>query len=175
MKTNVALIGFMGVGKSAVGKILADDLAKKFIETDFLIVQKTGRTIPQIFREEGEIAFREKEIGIIKEVAAFTNQVIACGGGVVLNKINVDRLRQSGMMVWLTASPEVILKRTVADRDGRPLLPAEVNLADIRSMLRFRKPFYQRAADIEVDTSDLDIEHLVKHIIEKLREHADFY
>jgi shikimate kinase len=174
MKTNVALIGFMGVGKSAVGKILADDLKKKFSETDFIIAQKAGKTIPQIFREDGEIAFREKEIEVVKEIAGGNNQVIACGGGVVLNKINIDRLRQTGVTVWLTASPAIILGRIVSDGEARPLIPAKVTLADIRALMTFRKPYYQRASDIEVDTSTPDIEAIVRQIIDKLCKNADF-
>jgi shikimate kinase len=174
MKTNVALIGFMGVGKSAVGRILADDLAKKFIETDLLVSQKAGKSIAQIFQTDGEIVFREYEIGVIKAIGGGQNQVIACGGGVPLNKINIDRIRLTGLTVWLTATAEVILKRTVEDGAGRPLLPPNVTLTYIRSLLRFRQPFYRRAADITVDTSELDIESIVKQIIEKLRQNADF-
>ncbi len=172
MKSNVALIGFMGVGKSAVGRILADDLGKSFVDSDYLIAQRTGKTIARIFQEEGEIAFRELEIGIIKELAAGANQLIACGGGVVLNKINLDRLKLDGVIVWLTATPEVILKRALADGTGRPLMPPK--LAEIRRLLSLRKPYYERAADFAVDTSDLDIEAIVKRIRNELRTNADF-
>ena len=126
MKSNVALIGFMGVGKSAVGKALAERLGKKYVEVDSLIVQKAGKSITQIFQEEGEIAFRELEIEVIKEIALKKNQVIDCGGGVVLNKINIDRLKQNAVIIWLTASPEVILKRTTLDGDVRPLLKGKI-------------------------------------------------
>jgi hypothetical protein len=87
MKTSVALIGFMGTGKSAVGAVLAERLGKKFIEVDYLIEQKGGKPIPQIFEDEGEITFRELEIETIKQIAGRSNQVIACGGGAVLNRI----------------------------------------------------------------------------------------
>ena len=121
MKTNVALIGFMGTGKTAVGRALARKLKKKFIELDPMIEQKAGKTIPEIFKEDGEIAFRELEIAVTKEAAGEKHAVIACGGGVVLNKINTDRLRTEGITVYLTASPEAILRRTSRDHEERPL------------------------------------------------------
>jgi shikimate kinase len=174
MKNNVALIGFMGVGKSAVGKVLAERLEKTLIEVDFLIVRKAGKSIPQIFREDGEIAFRELEIEVIKDIAKGVNQVIACGGGVVLNKINIDRLKQNSVIVWLTASPEVIAERIAYDREGRPLLQGKNTLSHIRSLLNFRKPYYKRSADFEVDTSNLEIDSIIKQIVDKLKENADF-
>jgi len=124
MKSSIALIGFMGVGKTAVGQALAEKLSRTFVEMDVLIEQKAGKPIPEIFQQDGEIAFREMEIEVAKEVSQGKNQVIACGGGVVLNKINIDRLKKGAVLVYLTASPEVILKRTSGDGDKRPLLKA---------------------------------------------------
>ncbi len=112
MKSSIALIGFMGTGKTAAGKALAERLGKEFIELDALIELKAGKTIPEIFQQDGEVIFRELEIGVTKEVSQRKNAVIACGGGVVLNKINIDRLRKECLIVYLTASPRVILKRT---------------------------------------------------------------
>jgi shikimate kinase len=175
MKTNVAVIGFMGVGKTAASKGLAEQLGKKLVEADSLIVQRAGKSIPQIFREDGEIAFRELEIEVIKEVADRENQIIDCGGGVVLNKINIDRLKQKAVIVWLTASAEVIVRRTRLDGNGRPLLMGKNGIPEINSLLQFRQPFYEIAADIKVDTSELDLKSLVEQIIEKLKKHADFY
>ena len=174
MKTSVALIGFMGVGKSAAGKILAERLGKKLVETDALIAQKAGKSIPQIFREDGEIAFRELEIEVIKEIAAGKNQVIDCGGGAVLNKINIDRLKQNAVIIWLTASPEVIAKRTHLNADGRPLMQGKNTVTDVQKLLQAREPFYKAAADIIIDSSDLNIASLIQNITEKLRQNADF-
>ena len=174
MKTSIALIGFMGVGKTAVGKALAGKLSKKFIELDSLIEQKAGKTIPEIFKQDGEIAFRELEIAVTKEVAKGKNQVIACGGGVVLNKINIDRLRNESIIVYLTASPKVILKRVSGGGMERPLLEASNQALTIQGLLTFRKPFYERAADIKIDTSKLDVESIVEQIINKLEEDESF-
>jgi len=140
MKTSLALIGFMGTGKTAVGKLLAQKLGKTFFETDVLIERKAGKSIPEIFRQEGEIGFRELEIEVIKEIAGRKNAVIACGGGAVLNTINIDRLKRECVIVCLAASPEVILKRTSADKDGRPLLAVADRLRQIKELLKFRRP-----------------------------------
>ena len=169
MKSSIALIGFMGTGKTAAGKALAERLGKEFIELDALIELKAGKTIPEIFQQDGEIAFRGLEIGVTKEVSQRKNAVIACGGGVVLNKINIDRLKEECLIVYLTASPRVILKRTSGD-ENRPLLKTTERALRIRELLKFRKPFYERAADITINTSKLDITSVVEQIINKLKE-----
>lgn len=174
MKTNIALIGFMGVGKTEVGKALAEKLDKKFIELDALIEQKAGKSIPEIFKQDGEITFRELEIEVAKEVAGRKNIVIACGGGVVLNKINIDRLRKESLIVYLIASPKIILKRTSNDAEERPLLKVVNPTLTIQELLAFRKPFYERAADIKVDTSKLDVDTVVEQIIAKIKEDESF-
>ena len=170
MKTSVALIGFMGTGKTVVGKALAEKLGKEFIELDALIERKAGKTIPEIFKQNGEVAFRELEIKVAREVSQKRNAVIACGGGVVLNKINIDRLKWESVIVYLTASPEVIMKRTSSDRNERPLLGTTDKASEVRRLLQFRKPFYEHAAEITIDTSKLDIESVVTKIIEKVKE-----
>jgi len=174
MKTNIALIGFMGVGKTAVGKVLAEKLGMSFIELDLLIEQKAGKSIPEIFQQEGEIAFRELEMRVTEEVASKKKAVIACGGGIVLNKINIDWLRKSARMVYLTASPGVILKRVANEEGQRPLLEVDNPTLAIREMLSFRKPFYERAADIIIDTSKLDIDAVAEQIISKLKDDESF-
>ena len=174
MKTNIALIGFMGVGKTVVGKALAKRLHKEFVETDALIEQKAGKSIPEIFQQDGEIAFRELEIEVAKEVAQRKNLVIACGGGIVLNKINIDRLGKESIIVYLTASPEVILKRTSGDGGKRPLLSVPDPVSEIQELLRFRQPFYERAADIQIDTSGLTINSIAEQIINRLKENESF-
>jgi shikimate kinase len=174
MKTNVALIGFMGVGKTAVGQALAKKLNKKFVELDSLIEHKAWKSIPEIFQQDGEIAFREIEIEVTKEVAKGKNLIIACGGGVILNKINIDRLRNESRIVYLTASPRIILKRILNDGEERPLLKTPNKAREIQELLKFRKPFYERAADIKINTSKLNIDSVVEQIISKLKEDESF-
>jgi len=168
MKSSIALIGFMGVGKTVVGKVLAKELNREFVELDSLIERKAGKPIPEIFEQDGEVAFRELEIEVIKEVVGNKNQVIACGGGIVLNRINIDRLRKDSVIVYLTASPSVILKR-VLNGGERPVLKIN-NLPTIQELLRFRKPFYERAADFKVNTSRANINSVVGQIIDKVRQ-----
>ncbi len=174
MKTNVALIGFMGAGKTAVGKALAKRLNRKFVELDLLIERKAGKSIPEIFQQDGEVAFRELEIEVAKEVAREKYQVIACGGGVVLNKINIDRLSEESRIVYLAASPRVILKRISGEGGERPLLKVDNPSSTIQGLLRFRKPFYETATDIKIDTSKLDIDSVVEQIISRLKEDESF-
>ena len=170
MKSNIALIGFMGTGKTAAGKALAGRLGKEFIELDALLELKAGKTIPEIFKQDGEVIFRELEIELTKEVSEKENAVVACGGGVVLNKINIDRLKEECLIVYLTASPKIILKRTSSDKNDRPLLKVVDRTSEIERLLKFRKPFYERAADITINTSKLDINSVVEQIINKLKE-----
>jgi shikimate kinase len=163
----------MGTGKSAVGLALAEKLGKQFIEVDALIEKKAGKSITAIFTDSGEIAFRELEIETIKEISSTGNAVIACGGGVALNHININRLKEESVIVWLKASPGTILKRTQADEVGRPLLAGIKNITEIKSMLRFRDPFYRASADIIIDTTRLNIDSVVDQIIVKLKEYEN--
>ena len=173
MKNSIALIGFMGTGKTAAGKLLAQRLGKEFVELDSLIEKKAGKSIPEIFREIGEIGFRELEIDVTRDASAKNNAVIACGGGLVLNRINIDRLRTGCLIVCLTASPSVILKRTSGDHDGRPLLAVADRLAKIKELLRFRRPFYERAADITINTSKLSLNGVVEKILTAIKEYEN--
>ncbi len=174
MKTNIALIGYMGTGKTAVGQSLAKKLDMKFIELDWLIEEQAGKKIAEIFRTQDETAFRELEIEATKKIAREKHSVIACGGGVVLNKINIDRLREDAVMVYLTASPVTILKRVSREKGQRPLLAVDDQLKTITDMLKFRKPYYERSADITINTSRLSIEAAAEEIIRKLRENENF-
>ena len=175
MKTSLALIGFMGTGKTVVGKALAEKLGKAFTELDALIEQKAGKTIPEIFQQDGEVAFRELEIEVTREVSQKKNVVIACGGGIVLNKINIDRLKRESLIIYLTALPGVILKRTASDENERPLLEVTNKTSAIQRLLKFRKPFYERAADITVDTSKLDIDSVTEQIIAKVKADESYH
>ena len=174
MKTNIALIGYKGTGKTVVGQLLAEKLNREFLELDWIIEEQAEKKISDIFKAGGEITFREYEIEATKNVVREKNAVIACGGGIVLNKINIDRLRENGITVYLTASPEVILERVSGEKGQRPLLEVEDQLETIKEMLEFRKPFYERAADITVDTSELSIDEVVKKIIKELKANEGF-
>ncbi len=171
MKTGIALIGFMGTGKTAVGRVLAKKLGKEFIELDAVIEKKAGKPIPEIFRQDGEIYFRELEIEAVREISGKKNLVIACGGGIVLNKINIDRLQRECVIVCLKASPAVILKRTSEDKGGRPLLAVADRKRQIEELLKYRRPYYERAAEITINTSRVSIAAVAEKIIGTLKEY----
>lgn len=166
-KSNIALIGFMGTGKTVIGAKLAQELGKYFIELDDLIVEKAGKSIPEIFAEEGEIQFREYEMEVCKEVSQRENVVIACGGGIVLNKLNIDYLRQNSIIICLKTSPEIILQRISKDgKESRPLLNKPDPKAEIKKLLKFRAPFYAAATELQIDTSKLTVDEVVERIRE---------
>jgi shikimate kinase len=174
MKTNIALIGYMGTGKTIVGQALAEKLNMNLVEMDWFIEQEAGMSIPEIFSKEGEIGFREREIAAVKKIAGETSCVIACGGGIVLNKINIDRLKESSVIVYLTASPATILKRVSGEAGQRPLLEVEDQVKTIREMLKYRGPYYKRAAEITVNTSRLTVNAVTEKIIARLKEYEGF-
>jgi shikimate kinase len=175
MKSSIALIGFMAVGKSAVGKRLADITGKTFVEVDYLIEEKAGKPVNRIFKEEGEITFREYEIAVIKQISNEKNLVVACGGGMVLNKINIDRLKQESVIIWLTASIQSILERLENPGEIRPLITGKNRENKVQSLLRFRQPFYERAADLQVNTTGLTLDHIAENILKKLETYADYH
>ena len=174
MKTNIALIGYMGTGKTIVGQALAEKLNMNLVEMDWLIEQEASMSIPEIFSKEGEIRFREREIAATKKIAGEKSCIIACGGGIILNKINIDRLKESSVIVYLTASPKTILKRVSGEAGQRPLLEVEDQLKTIREMLKYRGPYYERAAEVTVHTSRLSVDAVTENIITRLKEYEGF-
>ena len=166
---NVALFGFMGVGKSAVGRTLAEKMGLGFVDLDEEIVGRAGRDIASIFREDGEAAFREMEKEVTRDIAALDHQVIACGGGAVLDGENLRRLRKGSTMILLTAEPETILGRVEAEGETRPLLTRGNRIERIRSLFSARQPRYLKAADIVVDTSGRTPEQVADEIMDLLQ------
>ncbi len=161
---NIVLIGFMGTGKTAVGRRLASRLGRKFIDTDAEIERVTGKTIPQIFAQDGELRFRSEERLVIQKLSRQEGMVIATGGGAVLNPENMADLKRNGITICLTAEPEIIYQR-VRGKKHRPLLNKKGDLlGQIKELLDRRKPFYQ-AADYTVDTSYKTPEKVVDEII----------
>jgi len=173
-KTSVALIGFMGAGKSSVGRALAKKLEKPFVDVDQLIEKKAGKSIAHIFKEAGEPAFREMERVITAEVARQAGQVIACGGGVVLNRSNTDALKKTAVLVYLKASEEAIRKRVSPTRSKRPLLANTKGAKPIEVLMAERRPLYEQTADVTLDTSKLGIDAAASAIIARLGEYEGF-
>jgi len=170
MNKNIALIGFMGTGKSRVGRELSKRLGMAFIETDSLIVERAGKPIAEIFKQDGEKEFRRLESEVVKEASNIKDAVISCGGGVVLNASSVESLRRSSVLFLLTASSEVILERITRDGESRPLLNVQDRMKKINSLMEFRKTFYLKAADHVINTTDLELDQVVNNIIELLKD-----
>lgn len=147
---NLALIGFMGTGKSSVGRLAAAHLRYEFVDTDDLIEQRTGKSITAIFAEGGEAAFREIERQLVEEMTGWQRKVISTGGGLGANEANLASLKQHALVVCLWASAEEIWER-VRDQAHRPLLQGPDSLGKIRTLLEARTPFYRRA-DVLVNT-----------------------
>lgn len=171
--SNLILVGFMGTGKSAVGKLLAQKLNRTFVDLDRKIEKEAGWNIPQIFAFEGETGFREREARAVREAVEMKDHVIATGGGVMLNEENVRLLKKSGTLVCLTASPDVILRRTTTTLPTRPLLAGHEPRQRVEELLKLRAPFYAQA-DLTVDTSDKSVEKVAEEILCKLETFKPF-
>lgn len=165
---NVVLTGFMGTGKTSTGKLLAYRLGKSFVDIDKQIEKKMGMSIPDIFSQHGEAYFRAAEHEVVAKVAGYKNAVIATGGGVVLNARNMECLRQKGIVICLTATPDVILERT-GRRPTRPLLQCANPRQIIVDLLAKRKPLYDQA-DFQIDSSALTPYGVTEEIIAYLRK-----
>ncbi|WP_196599406.1 shikimate kinase [Pectinatus frisingensis] len=162
---NIVLIGFMGTGKSCVGKLLAEKLGFSFIDTDLLVEQQVQMTIPQIFQQYGEAYFRECEKKAVKQAVMQPSTVIATGGGVPLFEENRDILQINSAVICLRAEVKTIMHRTKG-RNNRPLLNSQEE--KIQSLLDERKPFYAQA-DFLIDTDALSPLQIVNEIILYLR------
>ncbi len=166
---NIILTGFMGTGKTEIGRILSKKLGAKLIDIDTEIEKRQKMTITEIFKQHGEQRFRDIESEVIKEIADAENAVISTGGGAVLRQENIDNLRKKGIIICLMASPETILKRTRHNKD-RPLLQVENPLQKIKELIEFRKPFYEKA-DLMVDTEGKNPLEIAGEIIDNVKSY----
>ena len=165
---NLVLVGFMGTGKSAVGRRVAALAAAPFLEMDAELERRAGKSISRIFAEDGEPAFRDQEAQLAEEWGRKQGAVISCGGGVVLREANLRALEANGLLVCLTARPEVILART-ARAAKRPLLAGENPEQKIRDLLAARAPLYAKIP-VQLDTSDLGPEELAAQVLARWKQ-----
>lgn len=167
---NIVLIGFMGCGKSTVGRELHQRLGYRLIDTDHEIEERAGRTIAAIFADSGEETFRDFESELLRELTSpdQPRRIVSTGGGIVGREGNRELLRQLGYVVWLCAPMEIILERTAKNRD-RPLLHTDDPAERIRTLLRIREPLYAETAHLRLDTSDLDSGEIATGILESAR------
>ncbi len=164
---NIVLTGFMGTGKTAVGRELSRLLSMKFVDIDAEIEKDSEMSISDIFRDFGEKHFRDIESRMIKKVAKEQNLVVSTGGGAVLREENMDALRENGMIFCLDACPATVLKRTARNED-RPLLKVSDPLAKIEELMYFRRPFYEKAG-ILIDTEGKTPLQIAEEIAETFR------
>ncbi|MEA5113509.1 MAG: shikimate kinase [Geobacteraceae bacterium] len=161
--TNIILTGFMGTGKSSVGKLLAKRLGYRFRDMDDMIVSRQNMSINEIFEKYGEIHFRTLEAEAIRSISEERGMVVSTGGGAVISKENRNMFRNIGLIVNLSASPEVILERLAQD-DGRPLLSGSKDIATIDRLMKEREPFYSDA-DIRIDTTGKKLDDVAREIL----------
>jgi shikimate kinase len=166
---SVVLVGFMGAGKSTVGRYLARRLGLCFVETDAMITAREGRPIPEIFAERGEAHFRRLEAEVLDELATKRGHVIATGGGFPCRPGAMERLRELGTVVWLAAEFEVVFAR--ASRAGdRPMLAGR-SPEEARALYLARQDHYRRA-HLTIDTTHLSVDAVVNAIVRHVRERA---
>jgi shikimate kinase len=166
MAENIILLGFMGTGKTVVGRQLARRLGYRYIDTDSIIETMAKKSIPRIFAEDGEPHFRDLETRATERVAQLTRHVIATGGGIVMRDENLVNLRRAGPLVCLQAAPDVIYQRTKKDT-SRPLLQTPDPRRTIKELLRQRAPHYAKA-DFHIDTSELSVAEVVEQVLAAL-------
>lgn len=167
MDKNIILIGFMGCGKTTIGKILASEINWKFIDIDKQIQEEMKMSISEIFNRKGEKYFRKLERNFCKLASMDVPSVISTGGGIIKGSTNVDVLKRNGIFVYLESSPEKIY-RNIKNDNSRPLLNTPNKKEKIKELLEERKPLYEACADITVNVSEMSANKTVACIIEKL-------
>jgi shikimate kinase len=164
---NLVLIGFMGTGKTSVGRLAADQMHFDYLDTDEIIQTRTRRTIADIFKQDGEPAFRELEAKVVADLADCTKTVISTGGGLPANPENLASLKTHALIICLWASPEKIWER-VRNQSHRPLLHDSDPQAKIRELLAVREPFY-RQADVLLNTELRSVREVVQQVVHQFR------
>ena len=162
---NIILVGYMGCGKTTVGESIAEATRYTFADTDEMIVAQQGRSISDIFAQDGEPAFRDMETALLVKMLTEKNDtcVISTGGGMPVQKENRNLLRQLGTVVYLRAKPETVYERIKGDTT-RPLLQCENPMERIREMIKSRNPAYEEAAELVIDVDDLTQREVAEQI-----------
>ncbi|MGC3957867.1 MAG: shikimate kinase [Verrucomicrobiota bacterium] len=164
---NIALIGFMGTGKSTVGRLLAEQLKFEFLDTDVLIEHRSGKKITEIFAQNGEPAFRQLEAQLVAELTSRTHTIISTGGGLPTNPANLESLKAHSLVICLWASPERIYER-VREQSHRPLLHDPDPLGKIRALLATREKFYKQA-DVLINSDLRSAREVAQQVVNQFR------
>lgn len=167
--SNIVLIGFMGSGKSSVGRMLAKRLRFQFLDTDLLIEERAQMAIKDIFARQGEERFRERETAVLESLEGKKRHVLATGGGIVTQPRNLPLLHRLGWVVLLKADPEELFRRVSRNRD-RPLLQVRDPRAKVDEMLAMRQPLYEATSDFQVDSTGMRREDVVELIVAEARK-----
>ena len=167
MRENIFLIGFMGAGKSTIAKALCRELQMQLVEMDARIVEEQGMSINDIFAQYGEDHFRDIESQLILTLGEEGNTIVSCGGGVVVRPRNIEFMKKSGKVVFLSATPETIYER-VKNSTDRPILNGHMNVEYIAELMEKRRALYEAAADIKIETDGKSRLEICKEIMEKL-------
>jgi shikimate kinase len=169
---NLFLIGYRCTGKSSVGNLLAAALSRMFVDTDSLVASQKGMSIREIVTSRGWKVFRRFEHTVLNQVCSADQQVVATGGGIVLDADNVNLMKGCGRIIWLRASPETIKARMVKDEDSvavRPALTSTDSISEIEETLAKRIPLYKNAMDFLVDTDHREIDEICGVIMKNLK------
>jgi shikimate kinase len=171
---NLVLIGFMGCGKSSVGRRLSGLTGHRFVDTDELIVQSEGRNVPEIFSQNGEVYFRDVEQRSLEKLVGICGIILSTGGGLVLRPANRQTLKKIGIVAWLDASPDALFERAM--RSGkRPLLQTEDPRKTFDDLLSVRQEVYNLTADFRIDSTRLSHDQAAQMLLdEALRRHRRF-
>lgn len=164
---NIFLIGFMGAGKSTVSRYLQSAYAMEVVEMDETIEEQEQMKIPEIFQNYGEEHFRGLETELLLRLRGRRNLVVSCGGGTPLRACNVEAMRQSGKVVFLTATPETVFER-VKDSHNRPLIEQNKNVSFLASLMEQRRKTYEAAADVLIATDGRSAKEICEEMMQKL-------
>jgi shikimate kinase len=168
MLPNIILLGFMGCGKTSVGRHLSALTGHRFVDTDDLVVRAANCSISEIFTREGETAFRDRETEALRELVGVCGIVLATGGGIILREENRALLPQIGVPIWLDAEPDLLFER-VSRNQRRPLLATENPRATFDALLETRRPIYEAATIGRVDSTNFTHEQTARAILEVVR------
>lgn len=160
---NLFLIGFMGSGKSTIAKGLSELFPAEVVEMDAMIARQQGMAITEIFEKFGESYFRDLETKLLLDIGKQQGAIISCGGGVVIRPENIEAMKQSGIVIWLSASPETVYER-VKDSKDRPVLNGNMNVEYIAGLQEKRRAMYEAAADVTVVTDGKSVDAICQEI-----------
>lgn len=169
---NLVLIGARACGKTSVGEALARILHRAFVDLDQVLAAEAGRSIAEIVAEEGWPGFRRREKELVARYGVRPGQVLAPGGGAVLDPENVAVLRENGLVIWLTAPPATLRARLILDQPGREFRPSLTGVdpgAEMERVLAEREPLYRAAAHFVLDTTGLAVHEVVNRILEEIQ------